>query len=52
MYIDSNLIWSHQTEILSATGMLAKVRYYITKNTLHMIYFRIFSSTLRIALKK
>ena len=49
--IDSNLNWSFHTEVLTAKlsraiGMLAKIRHYVSKNTLRMIYFGIFSSLL------
>ena len=47
--IDANLNWSYQTEVLSAKlsraiGMLSKIRHYVPINTLHSIYYGIFSS--------
>ena len=49
--IDSNLNWSFHIEVLTtklsrAIGMLSKIRHYVSKNTLRMIYFGIFSSLL------
>ena len=51
IFIDCHLNWHcHKTELsvkLSrAIGMLCKIRYYVNKETLHMIYFGIFSSLL------
>ena len=51
IYIDCHLNWqTHRTELsvkLSrAIGMLCKIRYYVSKETLRMIYFGIFSSLL------
>ena len=34
------------TKLVRATGMLAKIRHYVTKNILRSIYFGIFSSIL------
>jgi hypothetical protein len=51
IYIDPHLNWSHQVDSLSiklsrAAGMLAKIRHYVSKDTLRNIYFGIFSSLL------
>ena len=48
IYIDRHLNWkTHQTEISKklsrAVGMLSKVRHYVNSQTLHMIYYGIFS---------
>ena len=47
--IDSHLTWNYHTEMLAAklsrnVGMLAKIRHYVTNDTLRTIYFGIFSS--------
>ena len=49
LLMDPNLNWSHHTKALAskltrATGMLAKVRHFVNKATLHNIYHGIFSS--------
>ena len=49
--IDSHLNWEFQSEILStklsrALGMLSKIRHYVPYDTLHSIYYGIFSSSL------
>ena len=49
--IDSHLNWEFQSEILStklsrAIGMLSKIRHYVPYDTLHSIYYGIFSSLL------
>ena len=51
VYIDQHLNWNvHLSELkpkLSrAVGMLSKIRYYVNKETLRMVYFGIFSSLL------
>ena len=51
IYLDCHLNWHvHRAELsvkLSrATGMLSKIRYYVSKETLHMVYYGIFSSLL------
>ena len=51
MYIDSNLNWNVNTNILAAKlsrslGMLSKIRHYVNLETLRSIYFAIFSSHL------
>ena len=51
MLIDTHLnlsihVNSISTKLSRAIGMLAKVRHYVTKDTLRSIYFGIFSSTL------
>ena len=51
LLIDPHLNWSHHTKALAskltrATGMLAKVRHFVHKTTLHNIYHGIFSSLL------
>ena len=51
IYIDNHLSW-HQQEInlrsrlARAAGMLSKIRYYVSFETLRMVYFGIFSSIL------
>ena len=49
--IDSHLNWCFHTDLLStklsrSIGMLSKIRHYVSKDTLRMIYFGIFSSQL------
>ena len=49
--IDSYLNWEYQSDLLAsklsrAIGMLANIRHYVCKDTLHNIYFGIFSSLL------
>ena len=49
--LDSHLEWKYHVEDLSAKlsralGMLAKIRHYVSTNTLNMIYHGIFSSLL------
>ena len=49
--IDSHLNWSFHLNLLStklsrANGMLARIRHFVSKHTLHSIYFGIFSSLL------
>ena len=49
IYLDSHLKWNYHCEILAAklsrmNGLLSKIRYYVTPNTLKEIYFAIFSS--------
>ena len=49
--IDSHLNWCYHTDLLAtklshSIGMLSKIRHYVSKNTLGIIYFRIFSSQL------
>ena len=49
VFIDCFLNWSTHLTSLSkklsrATGMLSKIRHYVDWNTLHMVYFGIFSS--------
>ena len=51
IYIDCHLNWQKQktelsTKLSRAVGMLSKIRYYVKKETLRMIYFGIFSSIL------
>ena len=51
IYLDCHSNWHvHRAELsvkLSrATGMLSKIRYYVSKETLHMVYYGIFSSLL------
>ena len=51
VYIDCNLSWAYHIDILAtklsrANGMLMKVRHYVSRNTLHSIYFGIFHSLL------
>ena len=51
IFIDCHLNWQkHKTELSAklsrAVGMLSKIRYYVKKETLRMIYFGIFSSIL------
>ena len=54
IYLDPFLNWSVQTDSLSvklsrATGMLSKIRHYVSKTTLRNIYYGIFSSLLTYA---
>ena len=47
--IDENLSWNKQTEILAkklskTNGILSKLRYYVSKNTLTSIYYSVFQS--------
>ena len=49
--LDSHLEWNYHVDELStklsrAVGMLAKIRHYVSKETLNMIYYGIFSSLL------
>ena len=49
VYIDCHLNWkTHLTELSTklsrAVGMLSKIRYYVSRETLHMVYHGIFSS--------
>ena len=49
--LDSHLEWKYHVNDLSAklsraVGMFAKIRYYVSTNTLNMIYHGIFSSLL------
>ena len=51
VYIDSNLNWNYQTNILASKltrsiRMLSKIRHYVTTETLKSIYYAIFSSHL------
>ena len=51
IYLDPHLNWSVQADSLSvklsrATGMLSKIRHYVSDTTLRNIYFGIFSSLL------
>ena len=51
IYIDQHLDWNYHVDELStklsrAVGMLAKIRHYVSKETLSMIYHGIFSSLL------
>ena len=51
IFIDCHLNWhTHRaqlsTKLSRAVGMLSKIRYYVNKETLHMIYYGIFSSIL------
>ena len=51
VYIDCHLNWNtHRTELSTklsrAIGMLSKIRYYVDKDTLRMVYHGIFSSLL------
>ena len=51
VYLDCHLNWHiHRTELSTklsrATGMLSKIRYYVNKATLNMVYYGIFSSLL------
>ena len=51
VYLDCHLNWNiHRTELSTklsrATGMLSKIRYYVNKATLNMVYYGIFSSLL------
>ena len=51
VYLDCHLNWHvHRAELSTklsrATGMLSKIRYYVDKETLHMVYYGIFSSLL------
>ena len=51
VYIDCHLNWYVPTDVLSsklsrAVGMLSKIRHYVPRNTLHSIYYAIFSSIL------
>ena len=51
IFIDCHLNWhTHRAELSTklsrAVGMLSKIRYYVNKVTLHMIYYGIFSSIL------
>ena len=51
IFIDCHLNWNtHRTELSTkhsrATGMLSKIRYYVSKDTLKMVYYGIFSSIL------
>ena len=51
IYIDNHLSWQKQEQNLRsrlarAAGMLSKIRYYVSFETLRMVYFGIFSSIL------
>ena len=51
IFIDCHLNWNtHITQLTTklsrATGMLSKIRYYVNKDTLKMVYYGIFSSIL------
>ena len=51
IYIDTHLNWTAQVDSLSvklsrSTGMLSKIRHYVSADTLRNIYFGIFSSLL------
>ena len=51
VYLDCHLNWHvHRAELSTklsrASGMLSKIRYYVNKETLHMVYYGIFSSLL------
>ena len=51
IFIDCHLNWHKykvelSTKLSRAVGMLSKIRYYVNKETLHMIYYGIFSSIL------
>ncbi len=51
IYIDCHLNWhihinELSTKLSRAVGMLSKIRYYVSKETLHMVYYGIFSSLL------
>ena len=51
VYLDSHLNWSHHIDVLApklnrAAGMLAKIRHYVSSETLRNIYFAIFHSIL------
>ena len=51
IFIDCHLNWhKHKVELSTklsrAVGMLSKIRYYVKKETIHMIYYGIFSSIL------
>ena len=51
IYLDSHLNWSYHVDCLStkltrASGMLSKIRHYVSATTLRNIYFGIFSSLL------
>ena len=51
VYIDCHLNWNtHRTELSTklsrGIGMLSKIRYYVDKDTLRMVYHGIFSSLL------
>ena len=54
--LDSHLNWSYHTDGLAtkltrATGMLAKIRHFVSNNTLRSIYFGIFASLLSYGLQ-
>ena len=51
LYIDNHLNWHTHRDVLHAKlsraiGMLCKIRYYVKRETLYMIYYGIFSSLL------
>ena len=51
VYLDSHLNWSNHIDVLApklnrAAGMLAKIRHYVSSETLRNIYFAIFHSIL------
>ena len=52
--IFENLSWNKQIEIVAkklsrTNGILSKLRYYVSKNTLNSIYYKLYSLVLHVA---